>query len=334
MKPNRPGREDVARLAGVSLTTVSLVMNNRGETVRLSLATRERVLNAAKVLNYNPNPLMQSVLRGRTNCISFWIPKDAWDSPNPYWMDLIRTIRDAASESGLDILLHHHRSDEDARTAVSRMCGGLVDGVVIVPAMEDVVAAGLASSHVRAIALDDPYPGLPCVRCDSASGMEMLAEHVLSRGHRSVAYFDRSGAPVFAAVERLAALRRTLAKQGVELPEHRILRLENPSLVEASQFLAMDPKPSVVFCFNEVRATALLRSCERSGIRVPEDLAITGFDGDGGAPTPNVRTITSFDVGKTTTSRLAIKLLCDLIDGGAVAAETLTQGKLVLGDTV
>jgi LacI family transcriptional regulator len=244
---------------------------------------------------------------------------------------VLQGVREAASDFGHDILLHTDRCDEDVRRALSRMLGGLVDGVVIVPVKHDLMAEGLAASHLPTIAMGNPYPGLPCVHADSAYGMRLVVEHVLQKGHRSIAYFGRQGVPLAADEERVGVVRKVLAEAGIPLGEDRIIPLTDPGQIPLEAFWAMRPRPTAVVCFNDYRAGLLLEECRKQGIRVPEDLAIAGFDG---APeAPGGRQITTFTVDNEGIYRKTIELLIELIEGKAVPADTVVKGRFTEGNT-
>ena len=327
----KPGRKDVATRAGVSAATVSLVLNNRDQELRISPNTRDKVLAAAKELGYNPNPLMQSILRRKTNTISLWMPREAWNSVNPYWMGVVQDVREGCSAYGYDLLLHHDRNDEDIDVALSRILGGLVDGVIITPTIGDPMASGLALSHVPTVAIDNEFPSLPCIRSNSKAGIESLVDHLLDLGHTQFAYLDRSGVPLHTDVERREAIRNRLLERSVVLAETHIHGTALADSDTLAWIKGLNPMPTAIMCFNDIRAQGLVSILFEAGYRVPEDVSVTGFDG---MSFESPWKLTSFAVGHEQICFNAVSVLKALMDGETID-ETLFEvpGSFIQGTT-
>lgn len=307
----RPGRKDVALAAGVSTATVSLVLNNRDEELRIAPQTREKVLRAARELGYNPNPLMQSILRRKTNTISLWLPREAWNSENPYWMGVVQDVREGCSNFGYDLLLHHDRKEEDVEVALSRIMGGLVDGVIINPMVEDTMATGLAKSHVPTVAIDNEFEGLRSVMSDGRAGIRMIVEHLCNLGHQTFAYINRSGRTLYAEIERREEIKAALAARGFHLHEANIFGCHQVDQDCLDWYLALEPKPTAVICFNDMRAHRFVELLTSKGVRVPAEVSVTGFDGKL-FPESNFR-LTTYEVSHEKICENAVLALLELM---------------------
>jgi DNA-binding LacI/PurR family transcriptional regulator len=273
-------RKDVAKLANVSITVVSRVINNSGY---VSDAKREAVLQAAEELKYRPNPVAASLKKGRTRQILFY----RGNLSNIYHLELYRGMEDLAQEEGYIVFMA-------GDLHIARIRGMMMDGIILA------FQAFAYSEYVRYIQKYRlPYviagygESIPkdvySVMVDTRKGMKEILAYLQRKGHRRVAY---AGEDLLRTVEpRNAAFRSIMGRYyGKEL--NRYLLGSSKSSKEnkaedyyeigemaAKQFAERKLDATAVACFNDDIAVSFCRRARRLGYRIPEDISITGFDG-------------------------------------------------------
>jgi LacI family transcriptional regulator len=268
--------KDVARLAGVSVATVSRVLN--GSAV-VSAPRRGRVQKAAARLNYSPNVAARSLITNQTHTIGVLLP----DLFGEFFSEVIRGIDHAAREAQLHLLLSSSHADSEELIAALRAMRGRIDGLIVMaPDIAAPMALERASVDYPLVMID---PGLGARSCDSISisnheGAYLLVKHLLELGHRRVAMI--TGPPRnLDAEQRLAGYRRALKEHGGERdPELEVAGdFGEPSGYEAAmRLLALQRKPTAVFAANDYMAIGALGALSDAGVRVPQDMALGGFD--------------------------------------------------------
>lgn len=280
--------KDVARRSGVSTTTVSFVLNGTGS---VGAEARARVLKAAQDLGYSPNPLARAMITRRTQTLGVLVNNiNSFNSSQ-----MVTGIEETARHLHYEILLALHRDEPDtALGAVRDLTARRVDAIISVYAKADQhpdVAAALPATGVPFVVAfyrwNDPSTGtgdagetIDNIVTDQEQGGYLATSHLLARGARRLAF---AGGPESrnATRQRLRGMQRALAERGIELPATRIffddfyveagLRM-GPKLLEA------DPTIDAVFAADDNIAAGLLRVFRAAGKRVPEDIAVVGFN--------------------------------------------------------
>lgn len=269
------GREprlgDVAERAGVSVATVSRVLNNRGY---LSAATRERVSKAIEELDYRPNQVARSLLSQRTGTVGLIVPTVAL----PFYGEVAVGVENELAERGMRLLLCNSfgRADRE-REHLDLLVRNRVDGIISgahndpLPEYQNIRQAAVTIDRELA-------PHVPNVRADNEAGGRMATEHLLERGaRRPVLVTSRSHSRNL----RERGYRAVLAEAGIEplvitadfhTPEPQRTRLVHDAL---SASVGID----AVFATDDLQAAAVLEWAVQRGMRVPEDLKVVGFDG-------------------------------------------------------
>jgi DNA-binding LacI/PurR family transcriptional regulator len=271
--------KDVALLAGVSVKTVSNVINGYPH---VSAATRAKVAAAVEELDYRPNLQARSLRTGRTGVIALGVPR----LDEVYFAEVAAHVIEAADQLGLTVLVEQTNGERVRELEVlSGIRPGLVDGVILSPLglrREDVERTTrrtpviLLGEHVSESALDH-------LRIDNAKAAQQLTQRLLDRGRRRIAVV---GTPterhVGAARLRLTGYRRAHEERGI--PWHEELWMAAPSYRRADGAAAVHTLVDAgvpfdaVFCFNDLLALGALAALREHGIRVPEDVAVAGFD--------------------------------------------------------
>ncbi len=276
--PRNPGSSrvtirDVAARAGVSQPTASLVLGKHPRA-RVATATRERVLAAAEELGYRPNVVARSLARGRSFALGIVVP----DLRNPFVLDVVAGAERVASSAGYAVLL----CDQSARPVASHLDtlrARQIDGVLL----DAVGAAALPDDALRGVnvvLIDEPSDRWPGVSTDARQAGRVAADHLLALGHRTVAFIGPSS-DVHAFRMRERGFVETLRAAGVAVPSERWRR--SAATVRGGQaamrsLLSQTPRPTAVFCANDLLAIGAVKQCLTQGVALPSDVSVVGCD--------------------------------------------------------
>lgn len=267
---------DVARRAGVAPITVSRVVNNSGY---VSGDVRQRVESAVAELGYVPNSLASSLRSRRTHTVALIVT----DITNPFFTTVARGVEDAASDAGLMVIVCNSDEREDKEQTYLRMLlGRRVDGILLVPARgaKDSIRF-IKKQKTPMVVLDRPVPRehVDVVRCDSENGAYQLGRLLVSLGHTTTALLS-GPRNVSISVERAKGFRRAFSEARIGASR----RVYHGEFTQESGYemtrkaLAVVPRPTALFAANNFIALGALRSLGDAGLRVPEDIALVGFD--------------------------------------------------------
>lgn len=269
---NPPTISDVAARAGVSLSTVSRVMNG-STTVDQEMA--ERVRQAARSLNYTASPLARSLVLGKTQTIAVVVP----DLANPVFQALLRGITAAAGRDGYHVLVADSEENVAEERVLAVEARRRCDGIVLCgPRMPGDELDGLLPQLAPAVLInrDSPTALAPSVRADYLSGMTQLVTHLYGLGHRHIAYV--SGAPTAQSnLTRLSAVHRFLSTHSDATVDEIAGGVGFQNGYDAADAV-LASGATAVMAFNDLVAMGLLSALSERGTRVPEDVSVTGFD--------------------------------------------------------
>ena len=275
---------EVARLAGVSTATASRVVSAADYPV--SAATRERVLEAARTLDYVPNALARGRLKSRVPVVAVIVH----DITDPYFAEVVRGVEDGAASAGyLVITCSSDRDAERERSYVRLLRSIRAAAVVFAGSGLDAPSQnGEMDRHLAAMQADgaavvhlSPYArGRPDVGIDNQAGIAAMVGALAGLGHRQIAFLA-GPTSLYVARERLAGYRRGLAEAGLAFDERLVV---SGAFDAAGGALAVDTlldagSPfSAVCCANDLLALGALRRLAERGIDVPGDVSVAGFD--------------------------------------------------------
>ncbi len=287
---------DVARLAGVSKTAVSLVLNNRGTEHGIAPDTQSRIRVAADALGYTPNHAARSLRRQRTNIITFLTS----DLGNRYFADVMAAAERTARARGYVVNVISARSADAEAEAFERLGGGISDGLMVHGGSVRTTAgiARLRRHGLACVLLQDAgaHTAIPCVRVDIAEGGRLATHHLISLGHRRVAHITDRRLSGQLTNDRLLGYRHALETAGIAFDPALVINAENSfEGGDAAMRLLMNTphRPTAVFVFNDQMAIGGLHALAALKLRVPQDIAVIGFDGTepGAFTTPELTTI-------------------------------------------
>jgi LacI family transcriptional regulator len=267
---------DVARRAGVSPMTVSRVVNGSSS---VSPETRARVELALSETGYLPNTLARGLRARRTDTIALLLP----DMTNPFFTTLAQGVERTARGRGISLLLANTDEQEDEETRLLPMLlQRQVDGLLVVPAGSGAAAIRLCAEQRVPLVLVDRRPDevvVDTVRADSRGGAMELGRLLTALGHRHLAVLS-GPASVATARDRVAGFHTAVADEA-GLPEPRVI--DGAYTIESGRAMASaamrgTPRPTALFAVNNFIAIGALHALEELGLRVPEDVAVVGFD--------------------------------------------------------
>jgi LacI family transcriptional regulator len=272
---------DVARLAGVSQTSVSLILNNT-ISARISAATRARVIATAREVGYELPGVRQTFAAPPRRNVIAYIVDEISTAPHP--VVSFDGARDAAWENGFLVAAHVTRSNPDieAMTVEAILRDPSVVGVVYSTIFTRRVAppAALLSLPLALLNCHSAEKAAPCVVPGEVAGAYAATKYLLAKGHRRIGFIN--GEPwMEASVDRLKGYRQALTAAGVAFDADLLrsgdwLPLQGHRL--ADELLALKDPPTAIFCGNDLMAMGALEAAHKRGLRVPEDLSIMGYD--------------------------------------------------------
>jgi LacI family transcriptional regulator len=314
----RPTQQDVARLAGVSRAAVSHVLTNN-MAVAIPAETRERIQAAMRELGYIPDRSAQSLRTRKTYTIASIIP----DITNPFYPAFQRGIQDVARQQAYDLVMYNTDGEAELeRKCLQSVQEARVDGLIVVLfSLELDALQPLIERDISIVAISGPgMSDLPidCVYVDNGIAARAAVDYLLAQGHRQIA--------MLAGVEenpprlwRIQGYRAALAGHIPALPE--LLIEEGPfnevgGYQGARTLLARSPRPTAIFAANDLMAIGAIKAIREAGLRVPDDIAVVGFDNISAAElvTPQLTTIAQ---AQEQMGRTAAELLFTRIAGEA-----------------
>ena len=316
---------DVASRAGVSISTVSHTLNR---PQRVNAATRQRVLEAIEELGYVPKATAMAHARKAVGRVGALAPFSSYESYARRLKGILQEARDDATE----IVLY---DQESAASATSPLLSALpvthrLDGLVIMGLpLDDRLAERLLAQGLPTVLVDSARPEFDSITIDDQAAGYLVGTHLIERGRRSFAYVSeaqRSDAYLSQGQLRRNGLRRAVTDAGVDPDQMRHVHTPNDiaggrSAIE--KMLAERQLPEAIFAHQDVLAAGVLLECKRQGVRVPDDLAVVGFDDGDLAEALDVTTVRQ---PLEESGRLGFRHLREAIDGQPGLARHVTLG--------
>ena len=275
---------DVAKKAGVAVSTVSGILNNRSDSW-CSQQTRERVLAAAQTLNYRPNLMARALRLSRFEAATLVVP----DLTSPLFALVARSIQRAMEQVGYELLIEDTEESLDREKKVlNDAASHNTDGLIFVPSGDlSQIAARLheISRNFPVVLFGPAMPGtrIDTVEADFAKSQREAIDHLVTLGHRSIGYVD-SLFERFDGSHRVAIFREQLREAGMVLDEKNLIRCRHNAadVRVATARWASETKPgeraTAFLCTNDLTALGSIRGFLDVGLTVPEDVSVVGFD--------------------------------------------------------
>jgi LacI family transcriptional regulator len=315
---------DVARLAGVSVSTVSKVINDR---YGVAPETYDKVMDIVSDLGYESSLVASSLRRNSTNVIGILVPEF-----EPFSTELLKGISSAVEGTGYELLAYsgnlEHNQVGWERRSLSRLAGTLIDGAVIVAP-----TASVTDATIPVVAVD-PHTGKTgpsTVEADNVGGARAATQHLIELGHRRIAHI-RGRTDLVSAQLREQGYREALVAAGIPF-DPELVRVGGYRAAEttdaARELLSRSDRPTAVFAANDLSAIRVLEIARELGLRVPEDLSVVGFDNvpEAANAVPALTTVAQplHQMGAE-----AVRLLLGLLAGGTTEDHLLLPASLVV----
>lgn len=276
-KEKGPNIREVAADAGVSLATVSRVLNNIA-TVDEKL--RMRVLSVAKKLNYVPNRQASSLVSGRSRLFGVIIS----DITNPFFPELIQGFEARAVEIGYEAMIGSTNYDlASMELCVQRMLSRTVDGVAVMTfGIETPLLKRFAAQKIPMVFIDEAPAGplTAAIKVDYSHGIQQAVQHLAILGHRRIGFI--SGPRSLSSAQfRLEAFRQSILSIGIKPTNEMIV--EGNHTIESGQggflkFQRLNSPPTAILCSNDMMAIGVMHAAFDAGLSIPHDLSVIGFD--------------------------------------------------------
>ncbi|MCG3863315.1 MULTISPECIES: HTH-type transcriptional repressor PurR [unclassified Photobacterium] len=270
--------KDVARMAGVSTTTVSHVIN---KTRFVAEATQQKVLAAVDELNYAPSAVARSLKCNTTRTIGMLVTK----STNPFFAEVVHGVEEYCYGAGYTLILCNTEGNlEKQRDYLRMLSEKRVDGLLVMCSDLDQMLLDLLErkNDLPMVIMDwgPESPHTDNILDNAEHGGYIATKHFIENGHKKIGCLsgqvDKS-----TCQERLKGFRKAMAEADLTVNDDWLLEgdFECESAVDAAQkFIAMEDRPTAIFCFNDIMAMALISTFEQAGLRVPDDISIIGYD--------------------------------------------------------
>ncbi|SEL17412.1 LacI family DNA-binding transcriptional regulator [Streptacidiphilus jiangxiensis] len=321
--------KDVALRAGVSVKTVSNVVNNYPH---IRPGTRERVQRAIDELGYRPNATARHLRTGRSGIIALAVP----ELGNPYFADLAAAVIDAAAHHGHTVLLDHTAGLRTNETLVSQgFRSHLIDGLILSPIQlenEDLLRRtdGPPLVLLGEREYDAPYDH---IAIDNVAAARLAVRHLLDLGRRRIAFVGARRETLRQPAHlRLRGWREEILRAGGTPRDELVVATDGydrlDGAVAMTRLLALPEPPDAVFAYNDLVALGALRVLAERGLRVPQDVAVVGFDDIEDGRYGGV-SLTTVAPDKAAIARLAVDCLIARIEAGAGGAAGADRAAIV-----
>jgi DNA-binding LacI/PurR family transcriptional regulator len=309
---------DVARRAGVSVTTVSRAL---AEPQLVRDETRERVLAVAKQLAYHPNRAARSLITGKTGNIGIIVP----DLDNPFYPSVLRGVQASAHQAGYAVLLADSGEDPAAERNLVHTMAKQIDGIILCAPFSSNQQLSRLAAATSMVLVNRRLPGIPAVLMNSARGMRQVVSHIVSLGHRRCAYL---GGPrnAWSNRQRLRGLHTSAKSHALELLELGPFEPKFEGGIQGTE-LALKAGATVILAYNDLMALGVLSRLSTLGIKVPSDMSVVGFD-DVLYAAMCAPPLTTVSMPMESAGRSAVSLLLGRLAGGSAKREKIEHVEL------
>jgi LacI family transcriptional regulator len=270
--------KDIAKRAGVTSATVSMVINNKPN---ISQATRKKVLSIAKELNYYPNVIARGLATKRSNAIGVIVPNLA----SSFVVRVLQGIKSTNRDLNYTVLLFDTIGQKESEAQLFQRLARerRIDGVILISAtVTDEELSVFAEESVPGIVVARQCDKIDCVYVNNGQGAKDATDYLVGKGHSVIACVGSAklGLPM---EERLSGYRKSLTEKGIQFRQDLVFSVEDDTMNEGAavfgKIKSMKPAITAVFVpAGDMVAIGILKEAKKNGMRVPEDLAIVGYD--------------------------------------------------------
>ena len=271
---------DIAQRTGLSVSTVSRVLNDKAEEYRISNEAKQLVLDAAKKLNYRPNPMARGLKLKKTMSIGLVVP----DLANPFFAQLTSSIQGVAYELGYSLIVCSTNDNIDLEEEHVRfLWSKSVDGMIVIPVgLRYAHFENIVNEELPLVLLDRYFEELkvPAVVADNYDGASRATTHILEQGHKRIAFIQ--GLPGTSTnTERLRGYKAALEKYGIPFAERFVVGEdynEESGYEAVKSVLDMNDSPTALFTTSDVILLGALKALDERELGIPKDISLATFD--------------------------------------------------------
>lgn len=327
--------EEVAKLAGVSRATVSRALNG---SARVSAEAKERVHAAISALGYEPDMVAQSLVRQRTRVIAVSLFPESeplshlGEAPYYFYLGVLENIEREAVSLGYDLLLPSYPYGKPPNQYIRSLQTRRVAGCIMLHASDSRIRA-LTDSDIPTVFIDRMVQGSHAsyVKSDNIDGAHQAVEHLLSLGHRRIAFLTGSTTDL-SGLERLLGSQQALAQAGIT-PDSGLIRQSGWNIdqaYEAAKVLLAERRDfTAIVAGSDLMATGILRALVEHGLRVPDDVSLVGFD-DIDLCQYTIPPLTTIRQDRVAMGRGAVQRLIALIEGTGETSPLILPTQLIV----
>lgn len=269
------GIRDVAKYAGVSPSTVSRALSG---VTYVEPETKERVMRAVAALNYKPNLAARSLKKGGSRLVGLIIP----DIMNPFYQVIVRYLETRASEAGYSLILCDSLGKvEKEKEYFETLKYLFVDGILYIASTDDVEHVKPYVGEIPMVFINRAFDvDVPAVSIDNVDGACQAVRYLAEHGHRRISIYINSEDRPYNS-ERLEGCRRAFGEYGIGDYESYVVRgvaSEEDACEKTVELMKRPDRPTAIFLFNDFMVYGVYKGIRESGLRIPEDISVVGFD--------------------------------------------------------
>jgi DNA-binding LacI/PurR family transcriptional regulator len=269
--------KDIAKNAGVSHSTVSRALR---DSPLISLETRQRIQRIAREMDYTPSAIARSLVTRRTNTIGLVVTTIS----DPFIAEVVRGVEETALNNDYSIILCNCNAEPERELAsVRTLQEKRVDAIIVTASrVGSLYVPRLEELNIPIVLINNQQAGhyLHSVSTDNFAGGRLAGEHLLSLGHRRIAYLGVAP-DAHASIERLEGCRAVLQEHGLDIHDDWLLPANGRAdggKAGVARLLQCAIRPTAIFCYNDMTAIGALQALKAAGLRVPGDISLIGYD--------------------------------------------------------
>jgi len=323
--------QDVAKLAGVSQSAASVVLNGARSGTRVSAEKRRSVLEAAANMGYRPNAVARSLITGRTHRIGVYTGQFSLNAGNFFFADLLGGVLTGATSMGVNTMIH--TSGRGEHQLLDLVSNRSVDGLIVHATEKDPILPLLGELRIPAVAVVDRIDGLPSVVTDDAAGGTVLAQHLAALGHRNVLVKSTRGGQR-SAFARIEAFKAAADQLGMRTTSGSASSTDEDGMDQTDIQIVTSGKDraTAIFGWSDFVSRQICEKLLSIGVLIPGTVAVVGFDGFDGLSSPRFQ-ITTIRAHWAKVAEEAAYVLNALILGKDVPAVTTIPIDFIRGNT-
>jgi LacI family transcriptional regulator len=306
---------DVAQKAGVSIKTVSRVVNDQGE---ISEATRERVLTVIQEMGYRPSKVARALVTQKTHTIALVMGDITY---NPFFPEVARGVLDAAQAQGYNVFLCNvDENQEQELEVLHSLADHAVDGIIIYPIGYNQETLRVFANYYRPLVSINKcieHPDVGMIMLQTGKGAKLAVDYLVGKGYTKIGMIV--GVLPLNLVERVQGFCKAMAMHKLEVPAEVIIQAANPTYEAGYQamqgVLREQLEIEAIFAYNDLLAMGAIQACREAGLRVPDDIAFIGFD-DIEWAAKTTPPLTTVRVDKHQLGQMATQQLFKMLDDG------------------